>query len=129
MRRKLTIALLIMASVPVSAAHAQSLSPMKQTLFTYSDQFAMRLFVRNPYDRAERFAVRIIDDGDDLPYSTASSDYLIAPAGERVSFIVAGDATRDRELAVCVRSEPIIGNAGLAFVGEVCGRYLVLRAQ
>ncbi|MGV6819152.1 MAG: hypothetical protein ACWA5T_01490 [Parvularcula sp.] len=112
-------------------AAAQSMTPMKADIVTFSDRAAVRVYVRNPYARAQRFDMEVYD-----PDGRISSDALIssqrvslAPGAQSSVLVITplqGQPTR--EVIICATSMPFYGS-GNGVRGQVCGNYRIIQRR
>ncbi len=131
MRHPVILALVSFGLGLVSApsASAQSLTPMKADIYTFSDQAAMRLNVRNPYDSATRFSVHAYTENwvpiNDVRFSR---DQFNMAAGSTAPLTVVAplNGATSQTMYVCVLSQPIYG-AGTGLRGQVCGKYRAIQ--
>lgn len=61
MERTAIIAAVGLATALSLPASAQSLSPMRQVVTSFTDEFAIRVFPKNPYRHRIRMEVRVYD--------------------------------------------------------------------
>ena len=131
MRHPVILALLSCGLVSAGApsASAQSLTPMKADIYTFSDQAALRLNVRNPYDSATRFSVHAYTETwvpvNDVQFSR---DQFTMAAGSTAPLTVIAplNGATSKTMYVCVLSQPIYG-AGSGLRGQVCGKYRAIQ--
>jgi hypothetical protein len=122
---KLAKLLLVCATLGFgSVAQAQSVTPMRGVTKSFTDVFAVRLTVGNPYQRPVNFEVRVYDE------NFAPIDALISPqvlhigardtrqVTVRIPFLGEGQ----RKVRVC--AEGLFGTENKSAVRtQVCGRF------
>ena len=113
-----------------AGAAAQSLTPMRAEVGTFTDTAAVRLSVGNPGERRLRIGFAAYDEAwAPITGATATRPSLALPGGETASVVVTvplGGAA-SCVFRVCARSAPVLGPNGQALRGEVCGKYRATR--
>ena len=106
------------------AAEAQSLSPMRGQVVSFSDRFALRLTPGNPYDRPMTVTVAVYDEGfRPIRAAVLPARQTLGPGHSgTVTVVVPFAEGRERRVRVCARARPV-GTTGARIVTEVCGRY------
>jgi hypothetical protein len=118
--------LLACATLGVSpVAQAQSVTPMRGVSKSFTDAFAVRLTVGNPYQRAVQFDVRVYDENFEPVEAFVSPIVLRIGARDakqvtvRIPFLGQGQ----RKVRVC--AEGLFGTDNKsALRTQVCGRFL-----
>lgn len=116
-------AILFLSSVNLAAA--QSLSPMRGEVRSFTDRFAVRVQVGNPYERNMKFDMTVYDkDFYPVPFSSIPSELTIAGGATRqVVIVVPFEGQRERRVRICVESVAYKGNSTRVRT-QVCGKFL-----
>ena len=108
-----------------SIAQAQSVTPMRGVTKSFTDVFAVRLTVGNPYKKAVNFEVKVYDENFEPVEAFVSPEVLHIGASDtkqvtvRVPFLGQGQ----RKVRVC--AEGLFGMPNKSSVRtQVCGRFL-----
>jgi hypothetical protein len=119
------LALVCAALALGEAAQAQSVTPMRGVTKSFTDVFAVRLTVGNPYERAVNFEVRVYDENFEPVEAFVSQPVIRIGARDtkqvtvRVPFMGQGQ----RKVRVC--AEGLFGMQNKSTVRtQVCGRFL-----
>jgi hypothetical protein len=106
-------------------AQAQSVTPMRGVAKSFTDVFAIRLTVGNPYQKPVQFDVRVYDENFDPVDAFVSPQVLRIGARDtrqvtvRIPFLGQGQ----RKVRVC--AEGLFGTDNKSSVRtQVCGRFL-----
>jgi hypothetical protein len=106
-------------------AQAQSVTPMRGVAKSFTDVFAIRLTVGNPYQKPVQFDVRVYDENFDPVDAFVSPQVLRIGARDtrqvtvRIPFLGKGQ----RKVRVC--AEGLFGTDNKSSVRtQVCGRFL-----
>ena len=109
----------------LSSADAQSLSPMRGEIRSFSDRFAVRVYVGNPYDRRLQFNVAVYDKKF-YPVIALVTPSRVTVAGGQTSpvlVVVPLDGQRERRIRICVEGVAYNGNSTRVRT-QVCGKFL-----
>ncbi len=109
-------------------ARAQSMSPMRAEVTSYSDEFAVRVFPRNPYQHAIPVSVHVYDQ-DFKPIAARVSPFkfrLGAGGSRTVLVIVSFEGKRERRIRICTESVPF-ADKEMNVRAKVCGRFIARR--
>lgn len=115
----------------IGVAAAQSMTPMKADIVTFSDRGAVRVYVRNPYARAQRFDMEVYDpDGRVSGDALVSSKRVSLAPGAQSSVLVITPlkGLRRRDVVICATSMPFYGS-GNGVRGQVCGNYRIIQRR
>lgn len=123
---KLAIYLMLFATLAVGqVAQAQSVTPMRGVSKSFTDVFAVRLTVGNPYQKPVEFDVRVYDE------NFAPVDAFVSPQVLRIGARTTRQVTvripflgqGQRKVRVC--AEGLFGKDNKSLVRtQVCGRFL-----
>lgn len=93
---------------PAIGASAQSLEPMRGTINSFTDQFALQVYPGNPYKHPIKLDVRVYDQNSAPVAANVFPSSFTIGAGEkrRVLVIVPFGSEKDRRVRVCVESLP-----------------------
>jgi hypothetical protein len=112
----------------VAPAAAQSMSPMRGRIFSFTDAFAVRVHPANPYDHRIRVEVHVYDDtfapvgAKVLP----GAFMLGAGASRSVLVVVPFDGAGSRKVRICTESVPFPENQ-TRIRAQICGKFLATR--
>ncbi|RVC08688.1 hypothetical protein EN884_27825, partial [Mesorhizobium sp. M7A.F.Ca.AU.001.01.1.1] len=90
------------------AAKAQSMSPMRGEINSFTDVFAVRVFPANPYDRNIRVEIHVYDQ-DFQPVDARVSPnvfQLASQASRSVLVVVPFGGAAERKVRICTESIP-----------------------
>jgi hypothetical protein len=127
MNHKMTLWCAMLAAVIVPAvATAQSLSPMRGEISSFTDRFAVRVFPANPYQ--QRLKVRVIVYDQDfypIPGATVTpQEFTLSANGSRpVLAIIPFEGGKQRKVRVCAESIPF-PNQQTQIRTQICGKFL-----
>ena len=116
------------AAATALPAAAQSMSPMRGEVASFTDAFAVRVFPANPYGRRIDVQVHVYDqdfapiDARIVPGSFA----LAAGASRSVLVIVPFAGASVRKVRICTESVPFPDRQTL-IKAQICGKFLALR--
>lgn len=121
--------LLILAfGLQVDGAVAQSMSPMRGEVTSFTDSFAVRVFPSNPYGHRIDADVRVYDQ-DFRPVKARISPQnfqLAAGASRSVLVVVPFDGATSRKVRICTESVPF-PNQTTRIKAQICGRFFAQR--
>lgn len=109
----------------LSSANAQSLSPMRGEIRSFSDRFAVRLYVGNPYDRRMQFNIGVYDRKF-RPVIASVNPARVTVAGGQTSpvlVVVPFEGESERRIRICVEGVAYRGNSTRVRT-QVCGKFL-----
>lgn len=126
MRMRFLVALPVIAAVV--PANAQSMTPMRGEITSYSDEFAIRVFPRNPYNRRINVSVRVYDaDFKPIPARISPPTASLGGGASRSVLVVVGfDGLSERRVRICTESIPFPGTK-MSVKAQVCGRFIARR--
>ncbi len=111
-------------SLSPGAAPAQSMTPMRGEVRSFTDAFAVRVFPGNPYDKRIRVEVHVYDqDFQPVDATVTPSVFLLAGQASRPVLVVVpfGGAT-DRKVRICTESIPFPGEQ-TQIRAQICGKF------
>lgn len=130
-RALLTVVLVLAAALTLAnGSAAQSLTPMRGEITSFSDRFAVRVYPANPYHHRIRIEVRVYDEA----FAPVEAEVLppaatLAPSDFRsVLVLVPFDGRSERKIRICAESVPFDA-AATRLRTQVCGRFLAHRAR
>ncbi|MCF6123952.1 hypothetical protein EN904_22095 [Mesorhizobium sp. M7A.F.Ca.CA.001.07.2.1] len=106
------------------AAKAQSMSPMRGEINSFTDVFAVRIFPANPYDRKIRVEIHVYDQ-DFQPVDARISPnvfQLASQASRSVLVVVPFDGAAERKVRICTESIPF-PNQQTQIRAQICGKF------
>jgi hypothetical protein len=108
---------------PLPAA-AQSMTPMRGEVRSFTDAFAVRVFPGNPYDQRIRVEVHVYDqDFQPIDAQISPSAFLLAGQASRpVLVVVPFDGTNERKVRICTESIPFPGEQ-TQIRAQICGKF------
>lgn len=111
-----------------SVAAAQSMSPMRGEIKSFSDAFALKVVPSNPYPHRIRMEVRVYDqDFHEISARVSPSEFTLGSQGSRpVTVVVPFDGGRMRKVRVCAESVPF-PNGQTQIKAQICGKFLARR--
>ncbi len=113
-----------------SVAAAQSMSPMKAKIDSFTDSFAVRVFPANPYQHRIRVEVKVYDK-DFRPISAVVSpaEFTLGASFSRpVTVVVPFAGGENRKVRICTEAIPFPGQKS-TIKAQICGKYLGTRLQ
>jgi hypothetical protein len=108
---------------PLPAA-AQSMTPMRGEVSSFTDAFAVRIFPGNPYDKRIRVEVHVYDqDFQPVDAEISPAAFLLAGQASRpVLVVVPFDGAADRKVRICTESIPFPGEQ-TQIRAQICGKF------
>ena len=106
------------------AAKAQSMSPMRGEINSFTDVFAVRVFPANPYDRKIRVEIHVYDQ-DFQPVDARVSPnvfQLASQASRSVLVVVPFGGAAERKVRICTESIPF-PNQQTQIRAQICGKF------
>ncbi|RUX53765.1 hypothetical protein EOA22_27820 [Mesorhizobium sp. M7A.F.Ca.US.014.04.1.1] len=106
------------------AAKAQSMSPMRGEINSFTDVFAVRVFPANPYDRNIRVEIHVYDQ-DFQPVDARVSPnvfQLASQASRSVLVVVPFGGAAERTVRICTESIPF-PNQQTQIRAQICGKF------
>ncbi|RWN23343.1 MAG: hypothetical protein EOR94_03705 [Mesorhizobium sp.] len=106
------------------AAKAQSMSPMRGEINSFTDVFAVRIFPANPYDRKIRVEIHVYDQDFQPVDARISPDVfqLASQASRSVLVVVPFDGAAERKVRICTESIPF-PNQQTQIRAQICGKF------
>jgi hypothetical protein len=108
---------------PLPAA-AQSMTPMRGEVSSFTDAFAVRVFPGNPYNKRIRVEVHVYDqDFQPVDAEISPGAFLLAGQASRpVLVVVPFDGAADRKVRICTESIPFPGEQ-TQIRAQICGKF------
>lgn len=120
---------LVTMLLPFEAA-AQSMSPMRAKVDSFTDSFAVRVYPANPYKHRIRIEVKVYDQ-DFRPIRaqvTPAQFTLGARFARPVTVVVPFDGQQNRKVRICTEAIPFPGQS-TKIKAQICGKFLGQRLQ
>ncbi|MEO5758543.1 MAG: hypothetical protein ABIQ51_16965 [Mesorhizobium sp.] len=116
-------AALAVGLLPV-AVSAQSMSPMRGEVNSFTNAFAVRVFPANPYDLKIKVEVHVYDQDFQPVNARISPDrfQLAGQASRPVLVVVPFDGATDRKVRICTESIPF-PNEQTQIRAQICGKF------
>jgi hypothetical protein len=115
----------IAVAASIQAASAQSLSPMRGEVRSFTDRFAVRVFVGNPYQRRMQFEVAVYDRNFFPAVASVVPSRVTIGGGETqpVLVVVPFEGQNERRVRICVEGVAYNGNSTRVRT-QVCGKFV-----
>ena len=112
------------------AAQAQSMSPMRGEVRSFSDEFAIRVTPANVYQHRIQVEVRVYDERfAPVAARVHPATMTLGPNGSRrVVVMVPFDGAKQRRVRVCTESVPFASKTQQVRT-QICGRFLATRVN
>lgn len=110
-------------------ATAQSLTPMRGEITSYTDEFALKVYPRNPYKHTIQVDIRAYDQ-DFRPTEAMiwpASFKLPAGGARPVTVVIDFKGQQERRVRVCVESIPYVAVQS-QIKAQICGKFLARRS-
>ncbi|SMH43152.1 hypothetical protein [Mesorhizobium australicum] len=122
---------LLLASVLVAMAApslAQSMSPMRGEITSFTDSFAVKVFPANPYGHRIDVSVKVYDQNfRPVDARISPGTFKLAGGASRsVLVVVPFDGSTSRKIRICTESVPFPGQQ-TQIRAQICGRFLAQR--
>jgi hypothetical protein len=119
------IASLIALIAWCSLASAQSLSPMRGEIRSFSDRFAVRVYVGNPYEKRMQFDVAVYDTNFYRAVASVTPSRVSVAGGQTfpVLVVIPFEGQRERRIRICVEGVAYQGNS-TRMRTQICGKFL-----
>ncbi len=113
-----------------SLVTAQALSPMRGTVKSYTDSFAVRVFPANPYEHRIRIEMKVYDqDFNPVDARISPANFTLGGRMARpVNVMISFEGARERKVRVCAESIPFPGKTS-NIKAQICGKFLGQRAD
>jgi hypothetical protein len=107
---------------------AQSMSPMRGEVISFTDAFAVRVFPANPYGRPIGVDVRVYDqDFAPVAATVMPGSFTLAAGASRSVLVVVPFAGADvRKVRICTESVPFPDNQ-TRVKAQICGKFIASR--
>ncbi|MEL6920552.1 MAG: hypothetical protein AAFO77_05935 [Pseudomonadota bacterium] len=115
-----------------SEAAAQSMSPMRGKVNSFTDSFALKVMPANPYDHRIRIEVKVYDQNFRPVRDARVSPHNFTLAGQfarPVTVTVPFNGNKERRIRVCTESVPFPGQAQSNIKAQVCGKFIGTRVN
>ena len=124
------VATVINLALLPSLATAQALSPMRGTVKSFTDSFAVKVFPANPYAHRIRIEVKVYDqDFNPIKARISPSDFTLGGNTSRpVTVLIPFDGAGERKVRVCAESIPFPGTSS-NIKAQICGKFLGQKVQ
>jgi len=111
-----------------AAAGAQSLTPMRGEVTSFTEVFAVRVFPSNPYGHRIRLEVKVYDqDFKPVNAQVSPSSFMLGSQASRpVTVVVPFTDAATRKVRVCAESIPF-PNQQTQIRAQICGKFLARR--
>jgi hypothetical protein len=123
-------ALLVIAALGFQggACLAQSMSPMRGEVTSFTDSFAVKVYPSNPYGHRIDIQVNVYDQAFRPVKANISpaSFKLGAGASRQVLVVVPFDGAATRKVRICTESVPF-PNQETQIKAQICGKYFAQR--
>ncbi|TPM31942.1 hypothetical protein [Mesorhizobium sp. B2-3-4] len=118
------LATALAVGLPTIAAEAQSMSPMRGEVNSFTDVFAVRVFPANPYDQKIKVEIHVYDqDFQPVNARIAPGTFqLAAQASRPVLVVVPFDGAAERKVRICTESIPF-PNQQTQIRAQICGKF------
>ncbi|GLQ82285.1 hypothetical protein GCM10007881_58080 [Mesorhizobium huakuii] len=119
-----TLATVLAVSLIPAAAAAQSMSPMRGEVNSFTDVFAVRVFPANPYDQKIKVEIHVYDQ-DFQPVDARISPAVFqlgAQASRPVLVVVPFGGAAERKVRICTESIPF-PNQQTQIRAQICGKF------
>ena len=116
-------AALAVGLIPVAAA-AQSMSPMRGEVNSFTDVFAVRVYPANPYDQKIKVEIHVYDQ-DFQPVDARISPNMFqlgSQASRPVLVVVPFGGAAERKVRICTESIPF-PNQQTQIRAQICGKF------
>lgn len=119
-----------MAALMPSGAQAQSLTPMRGEVKSFTDQFAVRVFAMNPYNKRMKIEVKVYDDTfRPVGAVVLPGEAMVGAQDSRsVMVMVPFDGQPQRRVRICAESVPFKTET-TSLRTQVCGKFFAQRLQ
>ena len=120
----------VMGLALVPSASAQALSPMRGTVKSFSDQFAVRVFPANPYNHRIRIVVKVYDQNfRPVDAKISPSQFTLGGNTSRpVNVMIPFGGESERKIRVCAEAVPFPGKTS-NIKAQICGKFLGQKVQ
>ncbi len=124
-RAAILAGLLILAS---DAANAQSMTPMRGKVVSFTDRFAIRVWPGNPYSHNLDMQIAVYDDDfGPIRAQAVPAAFNVGPGDRRSVLVIVPFAEKsERTVRVCTRARPE-RRRGTTIATEICGRFQGIR--
>jgi len=122
---RILVAGAVLANLAAAPASAQSMSPMRGEVASFSDRFAVRVYPANPYGHRIKVSVRVYDqDFYPVDARVTPGDFMLGPEASRsVLVIVPFDGASARKVRICTESVPFPSEQ-TQIKAQICGKFL-----
>ena len=119
-----TLATVLAVGLIPAAAAAQSMSPMRGEVNSFTDVFAVRVFPANPYDQKIKVEIHVYDqDFQPVDARIAPAAFQLgAQASRPVLVVVPFGGAAERKVRICTESIPF-PNQQTQIRAQICGKF------
>ena len=119
-----TLATALAVGLIPAAAAAQSMSPMRGEVNSFTDVFAVRVFPANPYDQKIKVEIHVYDqDFQPVDARIAPAAFQLgAQASRPVLVVVPFGGAAERKVRICTESIPF-PNQQTQIRAQICGKF------
>jgi hypothetical protein len=112
-----------------AGAYAQSMSPMRGKVTSFTDMFAVKVFPANPYNHRIKVEVKVYDaDFRPVPAVISPSILLLAGNSSRqVTVMVPFGPDRQKRVRICTESTPWAQFGQNNIKAQICGKFIAQR--
>ena len=117
---------LALALLPSEAA-AQSMSPMRCKLKSFTNSYALKVYPSNPYDHRIRVEIKAYD-ANFRPLKNVrispSNFTLGGQANRQVTVVVPFNGKKTSRVRICTESIPFPGQSSNNIKAQICGKFI-----
>ena len=108
-----------------ASAEAQTMSPMRGNVSSFSDSFAVRVYPANPYTHRIKIEIKVYDqDFRQVDAGVTPSSFMLGSEASRgVLVVVPFDGANERKVRICTESIPF-PNEQTQIKAQICGKFL-----
>ncbi|WP_246249194.1 hypothetical protein [Chelativorans alearense] len=124
------IAAVLAVLMAASQAQAQSMTPMRGEITSFTDDFAVRVSPYNPYPHRIQVEVRVYDEHFRPVAAKVSPGRIMlgSRASRPVVVVVKFDGAGQRRVRVCAESVPF-PHEKTRIKAQICGRFIARRLR
>ncbi|TPM09905.1 hypothetical protein FJ960_03940 [Mesorhizobium sp. B2-3-11] len=124
MKHARILATAVAVCLPAIAANAQSMSPMRGEVNSFTDAFAVRVFPANPYGQKIRVEIHVYDQNfQPVDAKISPSVFQLGSQASRpVLVVVPFGGAAERKVRICTESIPF-PNQQTQIKAQICGKF------
>lgn len=109
-----------------AATQAQSMSPMRGQVTSFTDAFAVKVYPANPYNHRIQVEVKVYDAHfRPVPAIMSPANLTLAGnASRQVTVMVPFGNDAQRRIRICTESVPYAGQGKSNIKAQVCGKFI-----